>query len=84
MLNRDRRPTGVAARRRERPPQIAEIKEAIDATQQTAARVIVKFEGIEEPVLAAGSPTNQLDLFRRCDGPKAKRERCLVLQQNRP
>jgi hypothetical protein len=65
--------------------QLAGVEEAIDATQQVAARdVIVEIEGVEESVLAATSLTHHLDVSRRCDGLKHKRERCLVLQQNRP
>jgi hypothetical protein len=42
--------------------QLAEIEEAIDATQQVTARnLIVEIEGVEEPVLAATSLTHHLD-----------------------
>jgi hypothetical protein len=42
--------------------QLAEVQEAIDATQQVTARnLIVEIEGVEESVLAAISLTHHLD-----------------------
>jgi len=61
-LRVDRGTTGVAVERREVLAQLAEVEEAIDATQQMAARdVIVEVERVEESVLAATSLTHHVD-----------------------
>src|SRR5450755_72743 len=62
QLRVDRRASRVAVERCEMAAQLAKLEEAIDATQQVAARnVIVEVEGVEESVLAATSVTHHLD-----------------------